>query len=259
VNSGLGERICRSFSRQSHDQRYSIYLKKLDGVPDKTRVGCHDSDVLDILPGTNDYLLHTTVVGHTSNATTGSPSLYDEVEPENGLNGEKVFQSTAGPFQLPDAFSHENGSNIPNTCNSSTDSCNIRDSIDLECGISGRDVFSNFDANSAFNDHGYSGVFDQWVIPAAPLISPFFQPNLNMPTFTSAAINPIQPRTPCPWVGCSESFVRSTDVQRHWDAVHLGIKYHCFWVGCPNNGGKGYCRLEKLRTHQRQKHGLALM
>ena len=39
-------------------------------------------------------------------------------------------------------------------------------------------------------------------------------------------------RTPCPWVGCSESFVRDTDVQRHDIAVHLGIKYYCSATGC---------------------------
>jgi hypothetical protein len=64
-------------------------------------------------------------------------------------------------------------------------------------------------------------------------------------------------RTPCSWPSCTESFTRPSDLQRHIDAVHLGIKYHCFWIGCTNNGGKGYCRAEKLRTHQRQKHGFA--
>jgi hypothetical protein len=64
------------------------------------------------------------------------------------------------------------------------------------------------------------------------------------------------PRTPCPL--CTESFARPSDLNRHWQSVHLGIKYHCdYWLGCPNNGGKGYCRLEKLRTHQREKHGFA--
>lgn len=66
-------------------------------------------------------------------------------------------------------------------------------------------------------------------------------------------------RTPCPWPGCSESVIHSTNVDRHVDSIQLGIKYHCFRVGCPNNGRKGYCRLEKLRTHQRKKHDFALM
>lgn len=66
-------------------------------------------------------------------------------------------------------------------------------------------------------------------------------------------------RTPCTWGMCSESFARPTDLQRHVDSVHLGIKYHCTWFGCHNNRGKGYCRLEKLRTHQREKHGVALV
>lgn len=87
------------------------------------------------------------------------------------------------------------------------------------------------------------------------LIHPAIQPIINTTSFPFGPVNPIQQRRPCPWTGCSESFVRSSDVRRHWDSVHLGIKHHCSSIGCPNNGGKGYCRLEKLRTHQRQKHG----
>lgn len=68
---------------------------------------------------------------------------------------------------------------------------------------------------------------------------------------------PIPQRTPCAWPMCSESFARQSDLQRHMDSVHLGIKHHCFWPGCSNNRGNGYCRLEKLRTHQKQKHGYA--
>ena len=68
---------------------------------------------------------------------------------------------------------------------------------------------------------------------------------------------PVVQRMPCSWPTCTESFTRPSDLQRHIEAVHLGIKYHCLWIGCPNNGGKGYCRAEKLRTHQRQKHGFA--
>ncbi|KAG4428715.1 hypothetical protein IFR05_015801 [Cadophora sp. M221] len=56
---------------------------------------------------------------------------------------------------------------------------------------------------------------------------------------------------------CPASFTRPSDFQRHHESVHLGIKYHCFWIGCSNNRGNGYCRAEKLRTHQRKVHGLA--
>jgi hypothetical protein len=66
---------------------------------------------------------------------------------------------------------------------------------------------------------------------------------------------PATRRTPC--THCTETFARPSDLDRHWQSVHLGIKHHCFWLGCPNNRGKGYCRLEKLRTHQRKKHGFA--
>lgn len=77
-----------------------------------------------------------------------------------------------------------------------------------------------------------------------------------MPTFGSIPLAmPHVQRTPCNW--CMESFTRAADLQRHVESVHLGIKHHCFWPGCHNNRGKGYCRAEKLRTHQRQKHGSA--
>jgi hypothetical protein len=86
-------------------------------------------------------------------------------------------------------------------------------------------------------------------------ITPSFYP--PYPLSTPFLTSPIPtPRTPCPL--CTESFARPNDLNRHWQSVHLGIKYHCdYWLGCPNNGGKGYCRLEKLRTHQREKHGFA--
>ncbi|KAH6668890.1 hypothetical protein B0J14DRAFT_703717 [Halenospora varia] len=68
-----------------------------------------------------------------------------------------------------------------------------------------------------------------------------------------------KPRTGCTWYGCNESFARHTDLDRHVQAVHYGIKHHCTWLGCGNNRGKGYCRLEKLRTHRKEKHGYALV
>ena len=84
------------------------------------------------------------------------------------------------------------------------------------------------------------------------------QPN-TFPDIGAAWYYPMQPpvrqRTPCSL--CFETFARQSDLQRHWQSVHLGIKYHCYWPGCLNNRGKGYCRVEKLRTHQREKHGFA--
>lgn len=93
--------------------------------------------------------------------------------------------------------------------------------------------------------------------------SPMQQPNQpqiiqsqTMPNVPSIPVTlPVVQRPPCTW--CMESFTRASDLQRHIESVHLGIKYHCFWIGCHNNRGKGYCRAEKLRTHQRQKHGFA--
>jgi hypothetical protein len=71
--------------------------------------------------------------------------------------------------------------------------------------------------------------------------------------------NSPHPRHQCPWAtGCTESFKRLSDLRRHWQAVHLRIRYHCFAIGCKNNRGNGYCRFEKLKTHQREKHGWLL-
>lgn len=71
---------------------------------------------------------------------------------------------------------------------------------------------------------------------------------------------PMPVQTPHPATFCNlcpASFTRYSDYERHWQSVHLGIKHHCFWPGCSNNRGNGYCRAEKLKTHQRRVHGLA--
>lgn len=67
----------------------------------------------------------------------------------------------------------------------------------------------------------------------------------------------LKPRTPCQY--CMGTFTRASDLARHIQSVHLGIKHHCSFPSCPNNRGKGYCRLEKLRTHQKEKHGFTLV
>jgi hypothetical protein len=96
--------------------------------------------------------------------------------------------------------------------------------------------------------------------PGFPDVYPQLFPNISLP------MNPLPQsgfgsnqvhfqRQPCP--SCFESFTRTSDLDRHYQSVHLQIKYHCFWPGCHNNRGKGYCRLEKLKTHQREKHGSA--
>ena len=59
---------------------------------------------------------------------------------------------------------------------------------------------------------------------------------------------------PCP--SCARSFVRSSDLQRHFSNIHLQIRHHCAIPFCGNNGGKGYCRVEKLQRHLRKQHKL---
>lgn len=73
--------------------------------------------------------------------------------------------------------------------------------------------------------------------------------------FHSQMYRPPRPRIYCAWPLCMESFARPGDLERHRQSVHLGIKHHCSWPGCHNNHGKGYVRFDKLRAHQREKHG----
>jgi hypothetical protein len=60
--------------------------------------------------------------------------------------------------------------------------------------------------------------------------------------------------TPCPYPRCAATFNRPTDLPRHYQSIHLGIRHHCFVPSCHNNHGNGYCRPEKLKKHQREKH-----
>ncbi|KAH8819318.1 hypothetical protein F5884DRAFT_743733 [Xylogone sp. PMI_703] len=82
-------------------------------------------------------------------------------------------------------------------------------------------------------------------------------PTVPFPEIPFDAVSTSQ-RTPCSWEGCQETFTRSSDLDRHIQSVHLRIRYHYFWPECPNNKGEGYCRLEKLRAHQKKVHGVIL-
>ncbi|KAH6712032.1 hypothetical protein BKA61DRAFT_462004, partial [Leptodontidium sp. MPI-SDFR-AT-0119] len=97
--------------------------------------------------------------------------------------------------------------------------------------------------SQAFNyDLPSMAAYPPWV----PNTHPF---NLGLPMQPL----PVQaPRAPTFCTLCPASFTRPSDFQRHHESVHLGIKYHCFWIGCSNNRGNGYCRAEKLRAHQRK-------
>ena len=110
-------------------------------------------------------------------------------------------------------------------------------------------------------DQGYMGFTDPSMLPAqmmAPQTMVPAQTFLLSPSFLGPSLYPpfsVLQRTPCHL--CPQTFARHSDLARHYASVHLGIKHHCFYPGCANNRGNGYCRLEKLRTHQREKHGVA--
>jgi hypothetical protein len=110
---------------------------------------------------------------------------------------------------------------------------------------------------NSLDTHNSFGFYNPSVMPAQTMMQPQPYPCIIPGGTFSFPINvPAPQRAPCPL--CTETFARSSDLNRHWQSVHLGIKYHCdYWAGCPNNGGKGYYRLEKLRAHQREKYGFA--
>ena len=98
--------------------------------------------------------------------------------------------------------------------------------------------------------------------PAAPMIPgppmPQYPSILSPGAFSSSQASlGITYRTPCTF--CMATFTRPYDLERHVQSVHLDIRHHCTWLGCTNNKGMGYCRIEKLRKHQRDNHGYALV
>jgi hypothetical protein len=97
--------------------------------------------------------------------------------------------------------------------------------------------------------------------PTNKLIQPANPPSSHTTSLAMSVQGAMQGhRNHCPWpAGCNESFTRLSDLERHWQSVHLEIKYHCYWIGCHDNHGKGYCRLEKLKAHQKDKHGATLV
>ncbi|PVH81222.1 hypothetical protein DL98DRAFT_514858 [Cadophora sp. DSE1049] len=107
------------------------------------------------------------------------------------------------------------------------------------------------------------------VMQPQPINNGFYSVDNYPPLSVGSATNPFDfgspvlptpvqaPRPPAFCTLCPASFTRYSDYQRHYESVHMGIKWHCFWPGCSNNRGNGYCRAEKLKTHQRRVHGLA--
>jgi len=77
--------------------------------------------------------------------------------------------------------------------------------------------------------------------------------SLNDAVIKSATFNS---KHHCLWKdGCDKSFKRISDLERHWQSVHLLERYHCIFNGCDDNGGQGFSRRDKLTEHERKKHG----
>lgn len=91
-----------------------------------------------------------------------------------------------------------------------------------------------------------------WSVPTAMQPIPVVQANIQS-VF-------IDKKHHCLWPsGCIRNFTRMSDLERHWYSVHLGQKHHCTWFGCSDNQGRGFCRIEKLRKHQKDCHGFSLV
>jgi hypothetical protein len=60
----------------------------------------------------------------------------------------------------------------------------------------------------------------------------------------------------CIYDGCTTTFTRIADLDRHVLNVHNRVGHHCQVPGCNNNKGNGYCRPDKLKAHMWEKHGL---
>ena len=69
-------------------------------------------------------------------------------------------------------------------------------------------IYPNDPIGMSIHDHQSNGTYlMHTVLPPAN--------TMWLPAIASAI-----PRTPCPWPGCSESFIRSTDVDRHVGSIH---------------------------------------
>ena len=67
--------------------------------------------------------------------------------------------------------------------------------------------------------------------------------------------NDIAPRFPCSFLGCTKSFKRSANRDRH-SRKHQpeATSYHCVVMGCKYSEGKGFYRHDKLLSHERNVH-----
>jgi hypothetical protein len=98
---------------------------------------------------------------------------------------------------------------------------------------------------SIISPHTSSSSSDPWVS----------QPPQHDSSLYSVSLTSQSPKMnahPCP--SCKFSFARLSDLQRHFDNLHLHIRHHCRVPGCGNNRGRGYCRVEKLRLHLKNTH-----
>lgn len=52
---------------------------------------------------------------------------------------------------------------------------------------------------------------------------------------------------------CGQTLSRSSDIERHRQTVHDGLRFHCR-LGCQDNRGLGWCREDRRNEHIRRAH-----
>jgi hypothetical protein len=102
-------------------------------------------------------------------------------------------------------------------------------------------------------------------IPTAPALpshatSMFTAPAMPRPTarrMTPRRSNGITNAHTCDYAGCGKIFARPGDLARH--RLQHGVpQYPCLIHGCNRCHSKGFYRADKLRDHQRKKHGVVI-
>jgi hypothetical protein len=149
--------------------------------------------------------------------------------------------------------------------------------------------FPTFSQDTAFSSNNFNYLYDAEGSPTVPPASPeigFFSNEFNfsnsalrssqersfsfassssssnLTTATSSSTSATPPSIDSSPDGhfcrlCHSTFKRPSDLKRH-EGVHFPEqrKYHCKQSGCERKGQKGFYRRDKLRTHERQVHGL---
>ena len=138
-------------------------------------------------------------------------------------------------------------------------------------GFANPTSFTHWDDLTAINPQETMASFNQLPLPAttgAPVAPTLPTHGTSMFT-TPAATRPIARRVvsrrsnvntnahTCDYTGCGKIFARPGDLARH--TQQHGVPQHpCLIHGCNRRHSRAFYRADKLRDHQRKKHGIAI-